>query len=112
MGERPWRAAVKGLTMSAQPDAAVGAAMMRNLLADVARLLGTPPPREPDDRPWPMSFSHANIRMSRANAKELHRRVEAVIAEFDGDHQDLDQPEYDVYWVQGVPAATDPQSHE
>jgi hypothetical protein len=108
--ERPWRAVGNGLSMSAQPDAAVGAAMMRNLLADIARLLSTRPPAEADTRPWPMSFSHANIRMSRADAKELHRRVEAVIAEFDGDDQDQTQPEYDVFWVQGLPA-NEPQSH-
>lgn len=30
--------------MSAQPDATLGAAMMQNLLADLARLLATPPP--------------------------------------------------------------------
>ena len=42
--ERPWKAAGSGLRMSAQPDATLGAAMMQNLLADLARLLATPPP--------------------------------------------------------------------
>lgn len=109
--ERPWQAVGNRMTMSAQPDAAVGAAMMRNLLADIARLLATPPPAEAEARPWPMSFSHASIRMSRADAKELHRRVEEIISEFDGDDQDPAQPEYDVYWVQGIGHSADRVAH-
>lgn len=110
--ERPWKAAGSGLTMSAQPDAAVGAAMMRNLLADVARLLATPPPAPTETRPWPMSYAHANLRLTREDARDLFARIDGVIREFEAGRQDPAAADHDVYWIQGVAAAAEPQSHE
>lgn len=105
--ERPWKAAGSGLTMSAQPDAAVGAAMMRNLLADVARLLATPAPAPSEERPWPMSYAHANLHLARGDAKELFARIDELIREFEAGRQDPQAPDYDVYWIQGVAASID-----
>ena len=111
--ERPWRAVGPGFTMSAQPDAAVGATMMRNLLSDVARLLATPPPEAPASRPWPVSFSHAGMKLSRETAKELHERIAEVMAEFEEGRQDDDAVQYDLFWIQGVgEESAEPQSHD
>ncbi len=114
--EHPWKAVGSGLTMSGQPDAAVGAAMMRNLLADIARLLATPPPAG-DARPWPASYAHANLRLARDDAKNLFARIDAIIREFEADRQDPAAPDHDVYWIQGVgdddaAFGADSQSHE
>lgn len=100
--ERPWKAAGTGLMMSAQPDAAVGVAMMRNLLADVARLLATPPPGAGESRPWPMSYAHANLRLTRDDAKDLFARIDEVVRDFEANRQNTEAPNHDVYWIQGV----------
>ena len=107
--ERPWKAAGSGLRMSAQPDATLGAAMMQNLLADLARLLATPPPGPGETRRWPMAYAHTNLHLTVDTAKELFARVDEVIQEFMAERQDPDADDVDVYWIQGVgasPAAT------
>lgn len=79
--ERPWRASTDGLNMTGQPDAALGGTMMQNLGADIGRALATPPPPEGDPRPWPANFAHRRVHMTRAEAKTLHAKVSALIAE-------------------------------
>lgn len=79
--ERPWRATTDGLSMTGQPDAALGGTMMQNFGADIARALATPPPPTGDPRPWPANFAHRRVRMTRAESKALHARISAVIAE-------------------------------
>ncbi|MGY5766046.1 ArsR/SmtB family transcription factor [Brachybacterium sp. DNPG3] len=77
--ERPWRASTDGMRMTGQPDAAVGGTMMQNLRTDLDRALSVPPPPEGDPRPWPAGFSHRGLRLTRAAAKELHTRIDALI---------------------------------
>lgn len=109
--ERPWRAKGAGLEISGRPDAAVGRAMMQNILAEITRLFTAEPPAGGEDRPWPASYTHTQLRLTRERAKELHRRIHEVIDEFEGDDDEKDGgpdagsergPEYDVFWIQGV----------
>lgn len=102
--ERPWRAVGNGFRMTQQPDAAVGTAMMRNIMASVSQLLGTPAPDDAQERPWPASYTHTRIRLTRDRARELFRRVNAVIEEFD-EAQDADGVVHDLFWISGVRAS-------
>ncbi|WP_051191730.1 ArsR/SmtB family transcription factor [Microbacterium luticocti] len=97
--ERPWRATGGGLEITGMPDEAMGRALMQNLLAEVTRLFAAGPPRGPDGTPWPASFTHTQVHLTKERAKELHRRVQEVIAEFEDDE---DGPEYELFWIQGV----------
>lgn len=106
--ERPWRALSDGVTMTGQPDAELGGAMMHNLLASVGRLLTSPPPAEPDSPHWPAGFSYTTLRLTPEQAKDLHQRIDRIIAEFE-DRAANNLPEaggtsadYDVFWIQGV----------
>ncbi|MFC7582018.1 ArsR/SmtB family transcription factor [Schaalia naturae] len=81
--ERPWRATSAGREMTTQPGAAEGTAMMRNLVASVSRAIALPPPPPGDDRPWPASWSRAALRLTREEARELHRRIRGLIDEFE-----------------------------
>jgi DNA-binding MarR family transcriptional regulator len=97
--ERPWRARGSGLEISAQPDAAMGRAMMQNVLAEITRLFSAGPPTSPDGTPWPSSFTHTQLHLTKERAKELHRRIHEVIDDFDGDEEG---PEHEIFWIQGV----------
>ncbi|MGO1226542.1 ArsR/SmtB family transcription factor [Brachybacterium sp. AOP42-C2-15] len=109
--ERPWRATTDGLSMTGQPDPALGGLMMQNFSADVSRALATPPPAEGDPRPWPASFGHRRVRMTRAEAKELSTRLTALLAEAEAagaaraeapqDPAPEDEPvfRYDLFWA-------------
>jgi hypothetical protein len=99
------------MQMTGQPDAALGGLMMQNIGADIDRALATPPPAEGDPRPWPANFGHRRPRMTRAEAKELHARIQALLAEVEaagaaraesGDEAaEAGAPvfRYDVFWV-------------
>lgn len=79
--ERPWRASTDGMRMTGQPDDALGGTMMQNLRADVERTLAVPPPVDGDPRPWPANFGHRRLRLTRAEAKDLHARFQALVDE-------------------------------
>lgn len=107
--ERPWHASTDGMRMTAQPDASLGGSMMSNIQADVGRLLTTAPPAADDRRPWPAAFTHRTLRMSRAEAKQLHQRIEELIEKHapategvenaSGDEETFT---YEVFWIQGI----------
>ena len=97
--ERPWRAVGSGLEISGQPDEAMGRAMMQNILAEVTRLLTAGPPVSPDGTPWPSSYTHTQLHLTKDRAKELHRRIHEVLDEFEGDTEGL---EHEIFWIQGV----------
>lgn len=97
--ERPWRALGNGMEISSQPDEAMGRALMQNLLAEITRLFSAGPPIGPDGTPWPSSFTHTQVHLTKDRAKELHRRIQDVIDDFD---DDTDGPEYELFWIQGV----------
>lgn len=97
--ERPWRARGDGLEITVHPDADMGKALMQNLLGEITRLFAEGPPEGPDGTPWPSSFTHTQLNLTKDRAKELHRRIQEIIDEFD---EDTAGPEYEVFWIQGV----------
>jgi DNA-binding transcriptional ArsR family regulator len=97
--ERPWRALGDGMEITALPDEVTGRALMDNLLGEITRLFSSGPPGGPDGTPWPSSFTHTQLHLTKDRAKELHRRVQEVIDEFDAD---AEGPEYEIFWIQGV----------
>jgi len=97
--ERPWRALGNGLEISGQPDEAMGRALMQNLLAEITRLFAAGPPQGPDGTPWPSSFTHTQLHLTKERAKELHRRIHEVIDDFE---DDTEGPEHEIFWIQGV----------
>lgn len=109
--EHPWRALAGGVSMTAQPDAPLGLTMMQNLTRSVARLLGSPAPAAGERRPWPAAFSHDSLSLTKAQAKELHERIRAVVAEYRADASEPgrsapgERDDYEVFWIQGVAAA-------
>lgn len=121
--ERRWKASTDGMQMTGQPDAALGGLMMQNIGADIGRALSTPPPSEGDPRPWPANFGHRRPRMTRTEAKELHARLGALLAEVEaagaarsesGDEAaEAGAPvfRYDVFWVAAA-AEEDAAPHE
>lgn len=103
--ERPWRAISDGVSMTTQPDDELGTTMMRNLLASVGRLLTTPPPGPGESRSWPPAFTQTRLRLTPAQVKELHRRVQDVIADFEGQQSgDESDTPLELFWIQGTPS--------
>ncbi len=99
--ERPWRARGTGLHVSAQPDEFVGGVMMRYLMTALAKVVAVPPPADPAQRPWPASYAHTRMRLTKERVKELGTRVEEIVREFE-DTEDHDAPEVDFFWISGV----------
>lgn len=106
--ERPWRAISEGVSMTTQPDADLGTTMMRNLLASVGRLLTTPPPGPGESRSWPPAFTHTRLRLTPGRAKELHRQIQDVIADFEGQQSATEESDpstaLELFWIQGTPS--------
>lgn len=102
--EHPWKASTAGVSMTTRPDAPLGRTMMQNLLRSISRLVLSAPPPDGDPRPWPASFTHRTLKLTRTQAKALHERINAVIREFEEavDVDSADGPQHDVFWVQGV----------
>ena len=82
--ERPWRAISEAPHLTLQPDAQLGTAMMQNLMYSVTRTLEVAPPEPGDTRPWPAAYSQGTLKLTRAQAKELNRRIGDLIDEFEG----------------------------
>lgn len=116
--EHPWRASTDGLRMTAQPDEALGGAMMRNVRQDVDRLLLAGPPEPGDRRPWPAGFLQHSLRMTREEASRLHGEVDALVERFSqrtsgrtapgeppGGEPEAGAFTYDVVWIQAARAS-------
>lgn len=73
--ERPWRSISDAPHITLQPDVQLGTAMMQNLMYSVSRTVGVAPPESGDTRPWPAAYSQGTLKLTRAQAKELNRRI-------------------------------------
>lgn len=82
--ERPWRSISDAPHITLQPDVQLGTAMMQNLMYSVSRTVGAAPPESGDTRPWPAAYSQGTLKLTRAQAKELNRRIGELIDEFEG----------------------------
>lgn len=105
--EHPWKASDVRVHMTAQPDPPLGRTMMQNLSRSINRLVLSPPPAEGDTRPWPASFTHRRLKLTRQQAGALYARINALLKEYEelGDVESADACEHDVFWVSGVAAA-------
>ncbi|MDQ2850335.1 MAG: helix-turn-helix domain-containing protein [Actinomycetota bacterium] len=108
--EHPWRATNVSVGMSGQPDARLGRTMMRNLAVRVMRILDTPPPVPVTRRPWPAGHRRAQLRLTKAEAKQLRRRIDEAIEEFEvvsaahetGTPSGAEVFNYEAVWISGV----------
>ncbi|WEG08285.1 helix-turn-helix domain-containing protein [Microbacterium horticulturae] len=98
--ERPWVARGGGLRMSAQPDEFVGGIMMRHLMTALTKVVAAPPPKDPEERPWPAGYSQMRMRISKERRKEMLERLQAILDEYD-EVEDPDAPEIDVFLIHG-----------